>query len=270
VREGPRIGRYRTSTRDFASDEIAAVKHRLGQVYLDRSGKPAPDDLAADLGKLSRVDWCADCPERPRCTGLVAPAGGEPFAPGEAAVRARIATARGRVLDVGCGEGRYLDLWRPRTAAGVVSYTGLDPDPVRIDHLRRAWPEAELHLLAAEEMAALGRPFDHILLLRSWNHVVDLDRVMAAVAELLAPGGQLVVVDDVPFALARGAAHAARAEAGPARLEHHRNDDAGRALERLRAGPLGGGLVVVERRDVTPSSGPEWLLVLRRAGPPAA
>src|SRR4029079_3054266 len=73
VRNGERIGRFRAAARDFGDAEIARIKHDLGQVYLDRSDKPAPDDFARDLTQRARSPLCGPCPERAACTGMWEP-----------------------------------------------------------------------------------------------------------------------------------------------------------------------------------------------------
>ncbi len=264
VREDGAVVRYRTATRDFAGDQLWAIKHRLGQVYLDRSSKPAVDDFAADLALLTRVEWCDECPERARCTGIHEAARDRPFERDRVAVDDLLAGLTGALLDVGCGDGRYLAPLMTRVATGQLSYVGIDPDPTRLDRLRRRWPTAVLHALPAERSSELGGPFDHIVLLRSWNHLADVDRVLSAVAGLLAGDGTLTVVDDVPFGLARSPEQAERGETGPATFEHRRNDDAEAAAQRIGASSLAAHLSLVERKDVTPATSNQWLLHYRR------
>ena len=76
----------------------------------------------------------------------------------------------------------------------------------------------------------------------------------------LRPGGTLLVADNVAFGLLRSPGQAARAEAGPARFEHHRNHDAG-AAEPLFAGHP---LTLLARRDVGPGTSNQWFLHYRR------
>jgi SAM-dependent methyltransferase len=103
--------------------------------------------------------------------------------------------------------------------------------------------------------------FDHVLVLRSYNHLDDPARALDGAIGRLRPGGTLTVVDNVAFGLVRGRAHAARAEAAPEnRLEHVRNDDAARAAKRLSGRPLR----LLERRDVGRGTSNQWLLRYER------
>jgi len=259
VREGDRVERYRCESRDFTDAEIDRTKNALGQVYLDASSKPAPDDFARDLVPLRRSAACAPCDARDRCGGLWERAEDDPFARDDGRVRAIVGELRGDVLDVGCGEGRYADLVAPLARDGLVRWVGLEPEEARARAMRARAPWAEVRVAAAESLGDEAR-FDHALVLRSWNHLSDPERAAAALARALRPGGTLVVVDGVAFGLAR---HGAPVQAGDgvAIWEHYRNDDAARAHRVLSRLPL----ELVERRDVAPGTSSEWLLRYRRA-----
>ncbi|HJL18331.1 MAG TPA: class I SAM-dependent methyltransferase, partial [Sandaracinaceae bacterium LLY-WYZ-13_1] len=260
VKHGPRIARFVAPTRDFSDAEIAEIKHDLGQVYLDVSRKDAPDDFTTDLRPLARSGLCDGCPERPGCTGLFEPRLDEDvFGRDDARVRAWIAELEGDVLDVGCGEGRYLDLVGARIEAGAMRYRAFDPSAEAIARMRARLPDAaQLSVGTAEGWAGEVEPasLDHVLALRSWNHLPDPAGFVAAAARALRPGGTLAVADDTAFGLARTRAHARRAEASDAAFEHFRNDTAADAARVLDAA----GLRCVERRDVAPGTSTLWLL----------
>jgi hypothetical protein len=253
VKNGARVARFRATTRDFADVELDEIKHRLGQLYIDRSTKPAPDDFARDLVMLQRSKICAPCPERDACTGLYEPLFDDVFARDDARVRAIVSALDGDVLDLGCGDGPYDDLLGPLVAAGRVRYVGVDPRPRRPRF-------GELRVCEAESLDEPAR-YDHVLILRSWNHLRDPARALVAAVRAMRPGALLTLVDNVAFGLARSAPQAARAEASRAGFEHFRNDDAGRAHEIARAFPL----ELVERRDVGPATCNQWLLRYRLA-----
>lgn len=253
VRKGDRVGRYHAATRDFTDVEIEAVKHR-GQVYVDVSDKDAPDDFARDLRQLGRSPLCGACPRREACGGLFEVVRDDVFRRDDARVRALLAALEGDVLDLGCGDAPYADVLAPRVAEGAATWTAVEPDPARADDARVKG--ATVHAAAAEDVDLGDARFDHVLVLRSWNHLRDPGRVIADVVARLRPRGQLLVVDNVAFGLARTPAQAARAERGAARFEHLRNDDAARA-DAVIARP---GLTLVERRDVGPATSNQWLL----------
>jgi len=260
IRNGFRVARFRASSRDFSDAEMATLKHDHGQVYLDLSRKDAPDDFARDLRKLERSAVCLDCHERERCTGLFEPVEVDVFTRDDARIRELVAELDGAVLDVGCGDGPYAALLAPRVEAGNLSYLGLDPDADRIEGLRRRWPWAELRHGRAEDLnGADGRRFDHVLVLRSWNHIGVPREAVARMVATLRPGGTLTIVDNVAFGLARTRAQTERGEGSPASFEHYRNDDAAAAHAHVMAH----GLELLERRDVGPATSNQWLLRYR-------
>jgi SAM-dependent methyltransferase len=254
-----RSGATAPTPSDFADGDIARIKHDLGQIYLDASRKPAPDDFSRDLAQLSRSEMCDGCPEHERCTGMFEPTFEDAFSRDEARVHEILAALEGDVLDVGCGHAPYVDALAAAAASGRVRYVGCDPDESALAELRSRHPWARLHRTDATRAAELGA-FDHALVLRSWNHWPDADAALAAVASALRPGGSLLVVDDVAFGLARTGGQSARARTGSARFEHHRNDDAHAAHRRIAAA----GFELLERRDVGPRSSCAWLLRYRK------
>jgi pyruvate-formate lyase-activating enzyme/SAM-dependent methyltransferase len=255
LRDGDRVVRYRSGTRDFPDVEIERAKHDLGQVYLDVSSKDAPDDFSRDLVKLTRSPLCGDCPAAPGCAGMFERVQADVFVRDDARVRALVGDLRGDVLDVGCGDGRYDDVLEPLARARRVRYVGLEPDEARARALRERWPWAEVREGDAESLDHCAA-FDHALILRSWNHLHDPAKAARAVVRALRPGGTLTIVDNVAFGLLRERPHAERAEKGPAAFEHYRNDEASDAESVLSSL----GLAPIERADVGPSTSNQWLL----------
>jgi len=261
------LARFRATSRDFADTEIEHVKHDLGQVYVDVSGKGAPDDFARDLVHLRRSKMCDGCPAFAHCTGVHEMVTENVFARDDARVRELIASLSGDVLDVGCGEGPYGDLFAPLATGESprVKYTGVEPDAKHAEGLRARWPWARVLTATAESLSTElqgDERFDHVLVLRSWNHLREPHRALTSIVKWLRPGGTLTVVDNVAFGLVRTRAQTQRAEAGPAMFEHYRNDtshEARAVLDRL-------GLVLIEQRDVSPTSSNQWLLRYRLGG----
>lgn len=269
VRRGAAIARYRADGRDFTDEEIAAVKHELGQVYVDAARGPAPQDFARELVPLARSPLCAGCPHLSSCTGMFEPVFEDIFTRDDAVVRAHLAGLAGDVLDLGCGDAPYLDVLGPRIAAGAIRYHGVDPDPDALARLRARLPAGAVLELGDAEAAELGeRRFDAITILRSYNHLRDPDRVLRAALQRLRPGGALVVCDNAAFGLARTPAQSSRGERSSARREHYRNDTGAAAQRRVEAVAAGLGvpLALNDRREVGPGTSNQWLLVYRVAG----
>ena len=166
------------------------------------------------------------------------------------------------VIDVGCGDGPYEDVLAQLAEAGTIRYTGVDPDAARVDGLRGRWPWAQLRVGDAESLGEdTAGQFDHVLVLRSWNHLRDPAVALARLIAALRSGGTLTIVDNIAFGLVRTREQAARGEGSDAGFEHYRNDGACDA-QRL-CDDLDVDLDLLESREVTASTGNQWLLRYR-------
>jgi SAM-dependent methyltransferase len=104
-----------------------------------------------------------------------------------------------RLLDVGCGMGRYTLL----LARGGLQVEGLDLSPVLLERLRAAaGPELSIPVHALDVLAApaaLGRRFDAVIGFFTLHHLHDLDRSFSAMSALLRPGGRVVFLEPNPL-----------------------------------------------------------------------
>jgi len=191
---------------------------------------------------------------------------GDVFTRDDAEVRSIVAGLRGRVLDLGGGDAGYLAALAVREDAGSIDYVCVDPDEAALAVLASRYPFARFIAGRAEDLDdALGE-FDHVLVLRSYNHFADPGLVLAGALARLRVGGTLTIADNVAFGLVRSAAHATRAEtAAGNRFEHHRNDgaaEAARVVEELLSVPRDDkrSLRLLLRRDIGPRTSNQWLL----------
>ncbi|WP_426517111.1 class I SAM-dependent methyltransferase [Diaminobutyricibacter sp. McL0618] len=103
---------------------------------------------------------------------------------------------RGRVLEVGAGDGENLDAF-----GASVSWTGIEPDAVSRRHLQ---VEARRHdfvdqVLDArcENLPFAADSFDAVVATLVFCSVTDLDGSLAEVMRVLKPGGTLACVEHV-------------------------------------------------------------------------
>jgi ubiquinone/menaquinone biosynthesis C-methylase UbiE len=92
-----------------------------------------------------------------------------------------------RVLDVGCGTGRFV-----AALAGRAKAWGVDPSPEMLDVARARAPGAGFKLGTAEELPFKDGWFERATM---WlvSHLVDRPRAFAEVRRVIAPGGRFVL-----------------------------------------------------------------------------
>jgi 2-polyprenyl-3-methyl-5-hydroxy-6-metoxy-1,4-benzoquinol methylase len=108
-------------------------------------------------------------------------------------------------LDVGCGNGRFLDALR-RRGVPAEQLWGIELDDGVVARLRAQGYQARMGPIEAVTDLPAGR-FDLIVLLQVIEHVADPAALVGRLARLLAPGGLLVIetpnVDSLDAALFR-------------------------------------------------------------------
>jgi ubiquinone/menaquinone biosynthesis C-methylase UbiE len=93
----------------------------------------------------------------------------------------------GRILDVGCGDGRYFKLIWPR-ASDVV---GVDFDSETAERGRQSGVYQAVHTTVAHEIPEPSASFDHAFANCSLEHMDNLDGVLSEIARCLKVGGTL-------------------------------------------------------------------------------
>lgn len=264
--EGERLVLHVTDTGDFAPADIARVKDDLSHLFVDRAPLGVLDDFMEGMRRVLPDATCDTCTNRPSCGRRFHVVEGPPFAHEEAWIATYITGLRGRVLDVGCGEQLYRAQLTPLIRGGAVHYTGLDPDEVSLAQLRAALPEGRFHSGGIEDFRDDAASYDHILCLRSLNHVADVDAALARMASLLKPEGFLLLVECTPFAMLRRPEQVTAADRAPrAGQQHLRNLSSAEVMPFVRRRSLR----VVHHRPAALQNTNEWILLLTRTPPGA-
>ena len=259
--EGRQLSLYTTDTGDFDAAAIARIKDTWSHLFVDRAAAGVLDDFTEGMRRILPDPVCATCAHRSSCAGRYAMVDGPPFAREEAWIADYVRCLRGRVLDVGCGEQLYRDEIVPLVRRGAIDYTGLDPDQPSLDDWRAVLPEGRFVRGGIEDFVGTPASYDHVLCLRSLNHVLDLDEAMARMSTLLKPGGRLLVVETTPFAMLRNTQQVAAADCAPrAGHQHYRNVTSEDVLPYTRRR----GLRIAHHHPVGMTTTNEWILLLER------
>jgi ubiquinone/menaquinone biosynthesis C-methylase UbiE len=94
----------------------------------------------------------------------------------------------GRILDLGCGDGRYFRLIWP-DATEVV---GVDMNPEVAESGRRSGVYRRVHVVPAHQLPETDASFEHVFANCSLEHMDHLDTVLAEIHRCLKPGGILL------------------------------------------------------------------------------
>jgi SAM-dependent methyltransferase len=94
----------------------------------------------------------------------------------------------GRILDLGCGDGRYFRLIWPKSTAVI----GVDMDPQVAELGRQSGVYRAVHVTPAHRVPEADGSFDHVFANCSLEHMDHLDAVLAEVHRCLKPGGTLL------------------------------------------------------------------------------
>lgn len=257
-----RLELFETDTGDFEPHAIETIKTDLSHLLFDSAPPGVLDDFVDGMRRVIPSPVCETCERRPTCARRYRIATGAPFAAEERWIQAHLALLRGRVLDVGCGEQLYRRIIADLLAQRHISYVGIDPDAPSLSSARQALPNARFVLGDIESYPIEPARYDHILCLRALNHVYDLDEGIGRMAEMLAPGGQLLLVETTPFAMLRRAAQVAAADRAPrAGHQHYRNVTSTDVLPYVRRRSLR----IVEHRPISLEGSNQWILLLERS-----
>jgi ArsR family transcriptional regulator len=168
-----------------ATDPIAAERARLAQVRADRQRR-IDDWFAANAG-----EW-----------DLLRRLAGQDEAVEQALVAAAHTPQVGRLLDIGTGTGRMLELLAP----AALSATGIDrsPEMLRLARGKLAAvgvQQAEVRQADMRTLPFEAAAFDTVTLHHVLHFADDPASVIAEAARTVAPGGKLLIADYAPHRL---------------------------------------------------------------------
>ncbi len=166
-------------TRLPADDPVLAADRRAAARVLAERAR-----IASEGFRRQGADW-----DEMRALGL-------PAAEVEAALLALLpGAALGRLLDIGTGTGRLLELLAPRVRFGI----GVDASRAMLALARSRLAKGELGHVSVRQADMYRLPlagsFDLVVLQMVLHYAEDPAAALAEAARMLAPGGRLIVVD---------------------------------------------------------------------------
>jgi len=253
-----------TDTADFSLLEIRRTIHEDGQLYVQVGEQVFVDDFSSEFRLLRPSSACSTCERGLSCPGVFEALEEDRLGERVAWIKSRLSDLKGSVLDIGRGSGRFDTVLE---SLPNLSYTGLEPDKELVDRAQAAHASWTLECTTIEDWNRADRTFDTVLVLYSHNHFRNLVRAYAKIVESLRPGGRLIVVDNVPFAIVREASliDATRAVESEHPSEHYRNDYSSWVRPELEAL----GLRLIAEQAVEDGGVNEWYLEFEKPPVPA-
>ncbi|GEM_PF-6193699 len=96
-----------------------------------------------------------------------------------------------RVLDVGCGQGRYIGL--AKTYFGDSAFSGVDFSDVAIAKARENHPDGLFFVSRAEELSAIpDASIDLLITIELLEHVYDVKKTVSEFSRVLKPNGWIL------------------------------------------------------------------------------
>lgn len=238
--------------------EMHEAKFAREQVYLNITGRARNLDFRTAFRRLALHESCRACGLLPARSGVFVPVPGDAFGAVQDMERSWLLGLKGRILDIGCGRPLFPDILNRKISCGDVEYLGVDVHPECPDGLHTV-------AMAFEDFAWDGPAFDHIIMLRSYNHFQDPRVVLAKAAAYLKPGGLLHIFENGLFAMLKkdiidDPDHGGRGH------QHFRNHFSEDVLKLLACT---GAFEPVSHTPVTPGNANQWFITARRNHAPA-
>lgn len=126
----------------------------------------------------------------------------------------------GRVVaDIGCGTGRH---WAKILSYRPARLVGYDVSSGMLDILQKKYPQAETYLFQGGLLS--GLPTGSVDILLSTLTIAHIPDIVAALKEwtrVLKPGGEMIITDYHPAALAKGGQRTFRADGAVIAIRNH-------------------------------------------------
>jgi len=196
---------FRYQREEGIPNKAFGIISRFGQVFINKGDK-WPDHLYPAILNNS----CINCKKLKKnlCFGYYKENKKNVLfsSENEECLIAELKNMKGRVLDIGCGSGCHTEVISRLILSEKISYCGVDPDQQSLDLLKMKLPDKY-----QERVRLINKPiedinfgkniFDVILMIRSYSHILDLDKTLVNMKNALKSKGVLLIMDNSYFSL---------------------------------------------------------------------
>jgi len=242
--EGNRLGHYKLEG-PIEEKNMLYIK-KFKQIYVSKSNNWPKGLFSARLS-----EECQKClySKEGRCAGYFVAASKNVSEESryEQLFKANLKNLKGSVLDVGCGPVHYFKIFKHLVKKNKITYYGVDPDKKMITLLNSKIPEQLRNNFkgmtgTAENLEFPNNFFNTVFVIRSYNHIYDLDKALDSFKRVLKNKGRLIVADNVFFAVIQ----ASKPKNENTKQEHYRAHTSFQAIRELKKY----GFRVIEHRPV--------------------
>jgi ubiquinone/menaquinone biosynthesis C-methylase UbiE len=107
------------------------------------------------------------------------------------------------LVDIGCGTGRH---WQQFYDSGLQKTIGFDVSEKMLEQLQQKFPQAKTHRLFNNKLHNIkDNSCDIVISTLAIAHIKDVEDALDEWCRILKPGGNIIITDNHPTALAKGA-----------------------------------------------------------------
>ncbi|MCF7859921.1 MAG: methyltransferase [Candidatus Cloacimonetes bacterium] len=254
-----KILHYQTNSYDFSNKEVLEAKNNE-QIYLDKMTNSDIEDFGKDKLELSLKNECKICGKKDLCPNIFYINPKNKFQKDDSKVVSIIKRISGNVLDIGVGNTQYLSILKTKIDTKEINYIGIDPDKEVISRNKEQFKGGRLLATTIEDLEIENIMFDYILLLRSFNHIKDIEKSLDKIHTLLKKNGKLIIVDNCTYGIIKSVSDDSNQPKG-LDFEHYRNYN---DIDTLNICKLHGFNLDYLIDKVTPNSSNQWGIVLKK------
>lgn len=254
---------YRTDEAQTDRIELLKIKYECEQVYLNNGEyEEGTNRFPEHLEKFQLTKECIECESLPTCPGIYQSSSDNVFDKLGERVKQVIQKAKGRVLEIGFGDGPYFcEVRESIKNERILEYIGIDPT-MSSEGPMLDFANAKLLKTAFEDFEWDGELFDTILMLRSYHHLRDLMACVDKISSLITHGGRLIIIEDYKHIELRNIGRDEKSLLTDG-YQHFRNHSSGDAINIFSEY----GFIVENEASIDKGASATWIISMLRNSP---